>query len=77
MEGVDLTNPLVAFWTTAYVRSIIGECLQGIQDNDGLVASASTDGFITNVKDLEVLISKSFLFCEFKQIRNKKVFIRE
>ena len=69
MEGDDLTNPLVASWTTAFVRSIIGECLQGIQDNDGLVVSATTDGFITNVKDLEVLISKSFLFCEFKQIR--------
>ena len=29
MKGDDFSNPLIASWTTAFIRSIIGECLHG------------------------------------------------
>jgi hypothetical protein len=69
MLGDSLTNPLIASWTTAFVRSIIGECLHTIQKIEGLVVSVTTDGFITNVKDLECKLLNTFLFAEFKKIR--------
>lgn len=37
MEGDDLTDPLIASRTTAFMRSIIGECLHEIQRIEGLV----------------------------------------
>ena len=33
-----LTNPLIASWLTAFIRSIIGECLHNIQKLGGKVA---------------------------------------
>ena len=69
MVGDELTNPLIASWTTAFIRSIIGECLQTIQLLGGLVVSVTTDGFITNIDNLENKISEKFLFEEFKKIR--------
>lgn len=67
--GDDLTNPLIASWTTAFIRSIVGECLQSIQNVGGLVVSVTTDGFITNVSDLEIKLLNNYLFGEFKKIR--------
>ena len=69
MVGDELTNPLIASWTTAFIRSIIGECLHSIQNLGGLVVSVTTDGFITNTDDLENRISDNYLFGEFKKIR--------
>ena len=69
MLGDELTNPLIASWTTAFVRSVIGECLHSIKVLGGLVVSVTTDGFICNVQDLESKISENFLFSEFKNIR--------
>jgi hypothetical protein len=69
MIGDDLTNPLIASWTTAFIRSIIGECLHSIQQLGGLVVSVTTDGFITNIVGLEDKISGNFLLGEFKKIR--------
>lgn len=69
MLGDDLTNPLIASWTTAFVRSVIGECLDSIQKIGGLVVSVTTDGFITNLAELENKISSKYLFLEFKKIR--------
>lgn len=69
MFGDDLTNPLIASWTTAFIRSIVGECLHSIQDLDGLVVSVTTDGFITNLSDLERKISENYLFSMYKKIR--------
>ena len=69
MYGDELTNPLIASWTTAFVRSIIGECLHSIQKVGGLVVSVTTDGFITNISELENKISDNFLLSEFKKIR--------
>ena len=36
----------------------------------GKVVSVTTDGFITNVLDLESKISSGFLLSEYKEIRN-------
>lgn len=73
VEGDDLTNPLIASWTTAFIRSIIGECLHSIALEKGLVVSVTTDGFITNLKDLELNLNgktdTNLLFNEFKLIR--------
>jgi hypothetical protein len=43
--------------------------LNEIQKLDGLVVSVTTDGFITNIDDLESKISKNYLFSEYKTIR--------
>lgn len=69
MVGDELTNPLIASWTTAFIRSIIGECLHAINEIEGLVVSVTTDGFITNIEGLESKLTEKFLFGEFKKIR--------
>lgn len=69
MFGDELTNPLIASWTTAFVRSVIGECLHAVYLLGGKVVSVTTDGFITNLDNLEQQISDNFLFLEFKKIR--------
>lgn len=53
VTGTELSNPILASWSTAFVRSVIGECLHNIQKLGGKVVSVTTDGFITNIKDLE------------------------
>jgi len=69
MNGDNLTNPLIASWTTAFVRSVIGECLQSIQELGGVVVSVTTDGFLTNIADLEEKLVSKYLYGEFKNIR--------
>jgi hypothetical protein len=70
MVGDDLTNPLIASWTTAFVRSVIGECLHSIHSLGGKVVSVTTDGFITDVVDLELKMAGSYLLSNYKVIRN-------
>ena len=62
MEGTDLSNPLIAAWITSFVRCVIGESLHAIQLLGGKVVSATTDGFITDIKDFESKIIKHPLF---------------
>ena len=69
MHGDELTNPLIASWTTAFVRSIIGECLHTIQQLGGLVVSVTTDGFITDIRDLEEKLTGCYLLEEYQKIR--------
>ena len=75
VEGDDLTNPLIASWTTAFIRSIIGECLHSIALRKGSIVSVTTDGFITDIPDLELELGykpeTNFLFNEFKLIRSE------
>ena len=69
-----LSNPLLASWITGFIRGIIGECLQAIHDLDGVIISVTTDGFITDIKDLEVKMTgnkKYFLFNQFKTLRDE------
>lgn len=53
VTATELSNPILASWTTAFIRSVIGECLHNIQTLGGKVVSVTTDGFITNITDLE------------------------
>lgn len=68
-----LSNPILASWVTAYIRSIIGECLHIIQKNKGLVVSVTTDGFITDLENIEKIMvgEKSLLFNTFKELRER------
>jgi hypothetical protein len=53
VTATDLSNPILASWITAFIRSVIGECLHNIQTLGGQVVSVTTDGFITDLTDLE------------------------
>lgn len=53
MVGNELSNPLIASWITAFIRSVIGELLHYTQKLGGKVVSVTTDGFITDIEDLE------------------------
>lgn len=69
MSGTDLSNPIIASWITGFIRSIIGESLHHISEINGKVISVTTDGFITDVAELEKLVCKDYLFSEYKKIR--------
>lgn len=56
MVGNDLSNPLIASWITAFIRSVIGELLHYTHKLDGKVISVTTDGFITDIDDLETKV---------------------
>lgn len=53
MEGNILSNPIIASWITSFIRSVLGEMLHNIEKLKGSVVSATTDGFITNLEELE------------------------
>ena len=53
ITGTDLSNPILSSWITAFIRSVIGECLHNIQQLGGTVVSVTTDGFITDIANLE------------------------
>jgi len=53
-----LTNPIIGGWITGYVRSLIAELLNTTHLLDGKIVSATTDGFVTNIPDLENKILK-------------------
>lgn len=53
VSGTVLSNKNLASWTTAFIRSVIGECWHNISKLNGKVVSVTTDGFITDLTDLE------------------------
>lgn len=53
VEGGVLSNPILASYITGFTRALIGECLNNIQQLGGKVISVTTDGFISNIEDLE------------------------
>lgn len=72
MEGNDLSNPILASWVTAFIRSLIGETLHNVNLLGGKVVSVTTDGFLTNLEDLEEKVFKmptSFLLKVCKKAR--------
>lgn len=76
MEGNDISNPLIASWITSFIRCVIGESLHGIQLLVGNIVSIATDGFITDIKDLEnKFIKHNFfnksLFMEYRKLHNQ------
>ena len=69
LVGDELSNPIIASWTTSFIRSIIGECLHAVNKIGGKVVSVTTDGFITNIPNLESRISENYLLTEYKKVR--------
>lgn len=74
MRGNELSNPLIASWITAYIRSVLGELLHNISLLDGVVVSVTTDGFMTNLENVEDLILNnkslnSYLLKSYRYIR--------
>jgi len=64
MKAHYLTNLIIASWTTAYIRSVIGECLNNVQN------------FITNLENLENSIilntqcqNSNYLLMKFRALR--------
>lgn len=53
VKGSSISNPILASWTTAFIRSVIGECLHNIHKLGGRVVSVTTDGFLTDIENLE------------------------
>lgn len=53
MEGNELANPLIANWITSFVRALMGELLHTIHRLGGRAISVTTDGFLTDIEDLE------------------------
>jgi hypothetical protein len=58
VNASELSNPILASWITAFIRSVIGECINNVQLLGGKVVSVTTDGFITDIKNLESKILK-------------------
>jgi hypothetical protein len=56
VSATELSNPILASWITAFIRSVIGECLHNIKTLGGKIVSVTTDGFITNLENLEELL---------------------
>lgn len=53
IEGGELSNPILASYITGFTRALIGECMNNIQKIGGRIISVTTDGFITDVDNLE------------------------
>lgn len=53
LEGGILSNPILSSYITGFTRALIGECMNNIQRLNGSIVSVTTDGFITDVNDLE------------------------
>jgi hypothetical protein len=76
ITGTDLSNPIIASWTTAFIRSVIGECLHNINKLGGQVVSVTTDGFITDIDNLEqklLLLNKKEipLLLKYRDLRSE------
>ncbi|RPA88546.1 hypothetical protein L873DRAFT_1796596 [Choiromyces venosus 120613-1] len=55
-KGNSLANPIIGSWITGFVRSLLAELLNKVDSMGGRICSVTTDGFVTNVKNLEDLI---------------------
>jgi len=76
MIGNDLANPIIGTWITGYVRALIAELLHKVDLLGGQVVSCTTDGFVTDVQNLESKICESFdikgtLYEQYRNIRTK------
>ena len=53
LSGGELSNPVLASAITGFVRAIISETLNNVSRLGGRVISVTTDGFITDIENLE------------------------
>lgn len=69
LPASQITNPYIAAYTTSFVRAVLGEIIAGLPLNR-TVCSATTDGFLTNATDAEVLTATDGPLCRlFAQAR--------
>lgn len=59
MPGNDISNIVLGAATTSFARCVIGELLHNINVLGGKIVSVTTDGFITDIKDLEDVLLNS------------------
>jgi hypothetical protein len=52
-SGSDITNPIIGAYITGFVRSLLAELLQKVQLLGGKVTAVTTDGFVTDIPNLE------------------------
>lgn len=52
-DGNFISNSILAGYITGFTRALIGECMNNVQALNGKVLSCTTDGFITDITDLE------------------------
>jgi hypothetical protein len=53
MSVSSLTNPLMASWITSFIRGVLSELLMEVHSMGGILISCTTDGFITNLPNLD------------------------
>ena len=51
--GGELANPILASYITGFCRAVVGECLNNVEKLGGSVVSVTTDGFISDIDNLE------------------------
>lgn len=61
LEGGCLANPVIASYITGFTRAVVGECLNNVWKLGGRVVSVTTDGFLTDLEDVEHKITTSGL----------------
>jgi len=66
----ELTNPFIAQATTGYTRAVLSELLNDVHNMGGKVISCTTDGFLTNIADLENHPFKGELAGMYKESRS-------
>lgn len=59
ISGGSLSNPLLAGWITSFIRTVLSELMDFIDKKGFKILSCTTDGFITNFKNLNNLDSDS------------------
>ena len=74
VDGGILSNPVLASYITGFCRAFIGECVNNVQLLEGFVVSITTDGFISDLEDLENKIlglkdSNIHCFKVYKELR--------
>ena len=74
VTATKLSNPIIGAWTTAFIRSVVGECLHNLQKLGGRVVSVTTDGFITDLDKLEQTLlmlppNETYLLRKYRSIR--------
>jgi hypothetical protein len=68
----QFTNPLLCSWITSFIRSVIGELLHNVDKFGGKVVSVTTDGFLTDIQNLEEMVvngDDKVLLSIFREIR--------
>ncbi len=66
----NLTNPFLASYVTSFIRAVLGEILNAIP-NDRMVVSVTTDGFLSDATDEEIMQATQGVLCnKFSQMRS-------